>query len=339
MADEPSKEAIPKNETKGQMTQRHKREVKELQNKIGGLNRTVSKNDKEGRKRLQQEIKKLEDDQKTRHENEIKTFETRQKEQESQVQTGVQNLSLNNNTEENNTEEKAPEGENATESKNTDADAQDADTEEPEEANEDGFTINIPGNKNNNSKVSRAKKRKAAKVAQDKERQQKIEDAKKNTVSQRDIEIQRLKEILAPMKLVIREISADGNCLYNAVADQLRRLNRGDFFNNEYLRNQVADYMMANKHDFLPFMDVSEGEFENYCNKIRTTAAWGGQLEIQALTNILKVPIEIYSATSPVVRMGDDFTEENPVLLSYHKHMYTMGEHYNSIVENTTVEF
>lgn len=28
MADEPSKEAIPKNETKGQMTQRHKREVK-----------------------------------------------------------------------------------------------------------------------------------------------------------------------------------------------------------------------------------------------------------------------------------------------------------------------
>lgn len=23
----------------------------------------------------------------------------------------------------------------------------------------------------------------------------------------------------------------------------------------------------------------------------------------------------------------------------YHKHMYTMGEHYNSIVENTTVEF
>lgn len=77
-----------------------------------------------------------------------------------QVQTGVQNLSLNNNTEENKTEEKAPEGENATESKNTDANAQDADTEEPEEANEDGFTINIPGNKNNNSKVSRAKKRK-----------------------------------------------------------------------------------------------------------------------------------------------------------------------------------
>ena len=57
----------------------------ELQNKIGGLNRTVPKNDKEGRKRLQQEIKKLEDDQKARHENEIKAFEACQKDQGSQV--------------------------------------------------------------------------------------------------------------------------------------------------------------------------------------------------------------------------------------------------------------
>lgn len=45
----------------------------------------MSKNDKEGRKKLQLEIKKLEDDLKARHENEIKAFEARQKEQESQV--------------------------------------------------------------------------------------------------------------------------------------------------------------------------------------------------------------------------------------------------------------
>ena len=38
---------------------------------------------------------------------------------------------------------------------------------------------------------------------------EKIEDAKKNTVSQRDIEIQRLKDILAPMKLIIREASSN----------------------------------------------------------------------------------------------------------------------------------
>jgi len=126
----------------------------------------------------------------------------------------------------------------------------------------------------------------------------------------------------------------------------------------------VADYMMANKYDFLPFMDISEGEFDSYCNKTRTASTWGGQLEIQALTNILKTPIEIYSASSPVVRMGEEFNEEKPLLLSYvdmrlgtifnnistgsdliffflryHKHMYTMGEHYNSIVENSTVEF
>jgi len=46
---------------------------------------------------------------------------------------------------------------------------------------------------------------------------------------------------------------------------------------------------------------------------------WGSQLEIQALVNALKVPIEIYSADAPTVKMGEEFgqVDEQPLLLRY----------------------
>ncbi|CAI9113109.1 OLC1v1013650C1 [Oldenlandia corymbosa var. corymbosa] len=65
--------------------------------------------------------------------------------------------------------------------------------------------------------------------------------------------------------------------------------------------------------------------FQSYCKDVKSTATWGGQLEPGALTHCLKKHIMIYSGSFPDVEMGS-------INLSYHRHAFGLGEHYNSVV-------
>jgi len=80
-----------------------------------------------------------------------------------QVQTSLQNLTLNKNIE----GENITEGDTSADPNNTNTEPDqttEAEEQQTEANDDDAFTINIPGNnKNNNSKVSRAKKRKVKK--------------------------------------------------------------------------------------------------------------------------------------------------------------------------------
>ncbi|CBI32257.3 unnamed protein product, partial [Vitis vinifera] len=87
--------------------------------------------------------------------------------------------------------------------------------------------------------------------------------------------------------------------------------------------------------------DISLAErFENYCKEIESTAAWGGQLELGALTHCLKKHIMIFSGSFPDVEMGKEYksdvgrtdTSNQSIMLSYHKHAFGLGEHYNSVI-------
>ena len=62
---------------------------------------------------------------------------------------------------------------------------------------------------------------------------------------------------------------------------------------------------------------------------MRTTSAWGGQVELQAISRLLKVKIQVYHADAETVVMGEEFAKA--IALSYHKFEYTLGEHYNSV--------
>jgi len=75
----------------------------------------------------------------------------------------------------------------------------------------------------------------------------------------------------------------------------------------------------------------TEEEFEKYCHEIETTNIWGGQLEIKALSSVLGQPIEIFQADSPILKIGEDL-DGKTIRISYHKHAYGLGEHYNSVV-------
>jgi len=182
------------------------------------------------------------------------------------------------------------------------------------------------------SKLTRAQKRRIKKEADDKERQARISEQEKlDARGPRVLELETLNEILAKENLKLHNIPADGDCLYAAVQHQLG-LKELDDLDVQELRERTADYMRENKDDFLPFMDeMDEAKFEKYCKDVEKTKLWGGQLELKALSNILKVPIKVMQASGPATILGEQF-EGTPLIVVYHRRLYRLGEHYNSTI-------
>eukprot|EP01118_Nematostelium_gracile_P004167 TRINITY_DN1489_c0_g1_i1.p1 TRINITY_DN1489_c0_g1~~TRINITY_DN1489_c0_g1_i1.p1 ORF type:complete len:341 (-),score=104.98 TRINITY_DN1489_c0_g1_i1:443-1465(-) len=290
-------------ESKGQMTQRHKREDKELKKKIQEILHSFPKNDKKAKKDAQELTQKMEQDQKTKHAQELAELEAKMKQ-----------------------EKEEPEDEKEVKS---------VSTVEEKELNEEMENVSISKQEPEKNKQSRAKRKKAALAAKEKERDQRIAQEKKNTVDHGAIESYNIKKKLSALGLTYREIPPDGNCLYSAVADQLKL--RGQKNDYRTLRAQASQYMLKNPDDFMPFIDsddgmISQDGFKDYCDKVANTTVWGGQLELRALSNSLQSPITVFTADNgPNIEMGTDFDTE-PLKLTYHRRAYTLGEHYNSVI-------
>ena len=102
------------------------------------------------------------------------------------------------------------------------------------------------------------------------------------------------------------------------------------------LRQQCADYMRQNADDFAPFIAADEHSkatnLAEYTDEIEKTAIWGGELEIQALAKVWSVQVVLYSAEAQTVKINVE-NETLPVLqFAFHRHMYSLGSHYNSVV-------
>lgn len=201
------------------------------------------------------------------------------------------------------------------------------------------------------ARPSKSAKRREKRAQQEAAREERIREEQSNLVSDRMIENEILEKKLEPHGLTVNDIKPDGHCLYRAVEDQLALLSGGSSpYTFQELREMVAAYMRKHAPDFLPFFlaeteadtDISLAErFENYCKDVESTAAWGGQLELGALTHCLKKHIMIFSGSFPDVEMGKEYKPEGgatdtssrtSIMLSYHKHAFGLGEHYNSVI-------
>lgn len=225
---------------------------------------------------------------------------------------------------------------------------------ENEEGNMDSLVKAIAGisttSQSDQSKPSKSAKRREKRAQQEAAREQRIQEEQSNIVSDRTVENEKLEKKLQPLGLTINEIKPDGHCLYRAVEDQLAHLSGGSSpYTYQELREMVADYMRTHTSDFLPFFlsentigGDSDGSladrFEKYCKEIESTAAWGGQLELGALTHCLRKHIMIFSGSFPDVEMGKEYRSDggssSSIILSYHMHAFGLGEHYNSVVPN-----
>ncbi|QRW27540.1 OTU-like cysteine protease [Rhizoctonia solani] len=155
------------------------------------------------------------------------------------------------------------------------------------------------------------------------------------------------------------EIPPDGHCLYTAVADQLALLGLipSSAVHPSTTRNAAADYMLAHPDSFIPFLPSIEGEDGagaesagllspnsfTYCARIRDTGTWGGEPEITALANAYKVPIHVVQSGPQRVVVhgpqdGQVVKPDAAVKISYHRRMYGLGEHYNSLRPKTIVD-
>ncbi|KAK7014903.1 OTU domain-containing protein 6B [Favolaschia claudopus] len=171
-----------------------------------------------------------------------------------------------------------------------------------------------------------------------------------------------IKRICDELNVEIHEINPDGHCLYSAVADQLRLLSMLPPAQATYhaTREVAATYIYNHPDDFLPFLPSAAGEdgvgaqdpgfmspeeFRTYCDSVRRTAVWGGEPEILALSRAYKVPIHVVQAGRPPVVVhspngpSDDaqLTDKLVVRISYHRRMYGLGEHYNSLRPRKTL--
>jgi OTU domain-containing protein 6 len=115
-------------------------------------------------------------------------------------------------------------------------------------------------------------------------------------------------------------------------------------FDHNALRIIAADFIRKNAGDFAPYLgfDEHDAEFGAYCEKVASPSLgeWGGQIELKALSAALQRPILVVSADAPVVCMSDNrddgavvgsTADPAPLRVTYHKHYYTLGEHYNSV--------
>lgn len=189
-------------------------------------------------------------------------------------------------------------------------------------------------------KVSRAQKRRNKKDSEAREREKRIQEQDvENRRGPRVIEMDTIKKNLVEYGLEIHTIPADGNCLYCAINHQLQITGRTSRTSQtvKNLRKLTSDFMLEHREDFIPFMcndesdSINEENFDSYCKEVANSKLWGGQLEIKALSNALECPIRVIQASGPPTMQGENFKGQ-PLTITYHRHLFRLGEHYNSTV-------
>lgn len=164
-----------------------------------------------------------------------------------------------------------------------------------------------------------AGKKKAA--AASKARKPKQRDAVKKLGKKADMSEFRAQLDSIGVKIV--EVTADGNCFFRAMGDQLE----GDEEKHMKYREMVVHYIVEHREEFEPFIE-DEVPFDEYCDSMMKDGTWAGNMELQAGSLVTNRNICIHMLNSPRWYINNFSGREasNMVHLSYHH-----GEHYNSV--------
>lgn len=138
-------------------------------------------------------------------------------------------------------------------------------------------------------------------------------------------EYQKLDQFLRQHGLLISKVDADGSCLFSSFALHFPSES------SQGLREEAVSYMRSHADEFSPFVDTDAypNGFEDYCSRMLRNTTWGGQLEIQALSQARQVNVYVFQtgdkATIKMINFDEGISQ--CVTVSYHD-----GEHYNSVL-------
>ena len=226
--------------------------------------------------------------------------------------------------------------------------------------------------------MTKAMKRRLKRETEERERDarvaREIDEARAAGPSAGEAERSKLDAVLGSRGLRVKEIKADGHCLYRAIAHQLEtRVPTHAFLNGggssdaredvalptyATLRALAARVMRGEPETYRPFLTpsdcgssgesregdggdggdgiITDAAWSRYLSDVESTAAWGGQLELQALATGLRVPVEVLAADAPPAVMGEAFfgeTDGVALRVCHHRRAFGLGEHYNSAAD------
>ncbi|KAH0856715.1 hypothetical protein HID58_084976 [Brassica napus] len=153
--------------------------------------------------------------------------------------------------------------------------------------------------------MAKAKQQKSSKP---KKQPRQVEKKKKKEGN--DCDLSQFRAQLDALGLKIIQVTADGNCFFRSLADQLE----GNEDEHSKYRSMVVQYIVKNREMFEPFIE-DDVPFEDYCKTMDDDGTWAGNMELQAASLVTRSNICIHRMVK--------FT---PLFRSYHD-----GEHYNSV--------
>ena len=116
------------------------------------------------------------------------------------------------------------------------------------------------------------KKEEQARLNQDKKSSKKLTPHQirqiyfdKESVRNFEAHLEEFSICLKHLGLFIRDVAADGNCLFRSISDQLE----GYPENYDYYRQKTASYIEKNKKTFVKYLDEDEDPFDDYVNNLR----------------------------------------------------------------------
>jgi len=189
---------------------------------------------------------------------------------------------------------------------------------------------------NDGQRVSKAQKRRDKKAEKEVKRREEIEaQEQENLLGARNLEQERIQGLLAGRGLKLHEVPSDGDCMFASVAHQL-----GKALSVADLRKKTGEELRRNKSAYWPFLSspktgepFNDAEYDSYCKLMESTPAWGGQVELLALATVLGRPLTVIQGEGQEsLVVGSDQKGEH-LTLTYHRHMYGLGEHYNSVIK------
>lgn len=286
----------------------HRKEKKALKEKILSMKKVAKSGNKQKQKETSAEVERLEKEMAARHERELAQMKAQ-----------------------------------TSESKSDDLPAASEQRGSPEAGGGDQLEAAFYKQVNVSSRI----KKKQAKQEQAIKRMQEAaqEDRQNAATSLRTTEMVAIQKILDERGLNIVDIAPDGDCLYNAVANQLSRVKGFEQVTGKDMRRRAAKYIRDHKDDFIPFLanesddPLDEFEFEKYChgveNESKDGGVWGGEPELNALSQSLERSIELIQPIGPPVIFGEQFNKTKPLIIVYQRHAYQLGAHYNSTAVRT----
>eukprot|EP01070_Trichotokara_eunicae_P001821 Trichotokara_eunicae@DN2171_c0_g1_i1.p1 len=160
-----------------------------------------------------------------------------------------------------------------------------------------------------------------------------------------DLEMVIVKAKVDDLGMEIDHIAADGNCMFESLRRSAMNSHLGnpdfvDYKPEDHnlkdakdVRKFIVDHMRENRETFESFVGLNDDDeygaenFDAYCDKMETTAIWGGHVELQAASNVYGRCIVIISEDMTHT-VGEGLP---PIYVTFHRALLALGCHYNSL--------